>query len=60
MIVEGLLVSRRSLGRKLAFADVSIASDDGDDGDRCLKVIFSWDAFLGRESSSSPDRMLEA
>ena len=57
MIVEGLLVSRRSLGRKLAFADVSIVSDDGD---RCLKVIFSWKAFLGRQPSPAPHRKLEA
>ena len=49
-IIKGIIVGRRSMGRKCAFADISIS---GDNEAATIKVIFRHQSFLSSNNSTS-------
>jgi len=51
IIIKGTIVGRRSMGRKCAFADVSISGDDNEA--LPIKIIFRHQSFLYPSSSDS-------
>ena len=51
--IQGIIIGRRSMGRKLAFADIAInqsAAENVNNDEPCIKIIFTRQSFVGTDN----------